>query len=208
MSPVIMFDFDGVIADSYEAFFGTFTSVCTDMSFDKLNSREAFLKLFEGNMIQQLVKAGFPVWRLKKLVKQFQPRITEANKRVRPFAGMPEIISRLAAVHPVYVITSNVSETVAAFLDTFGAMGVKDVLGADKETSKVKKIKKVRKGHPGQQSFYIGDTKGDIVEGKTAGATTVAAAWGWHPVETLQEAKPDHLLHSPQELLTLFSCNP
>lgn len=207
MSPVIMFDFDGVIADSYEAFFGTFTSVCTEMGFKRINSREAFLKLFEGNVIRQLLWAGFPAWRLKRLLKQFQPRITEANKHVRPFAGMPETISHLAATHTVYVVTSNISETVAGFLHTFGASGVKDVLGADKETSKVKKIKKVLKEHPGQQSFFIGDTKGDIVEGRTAGATTVAAAWGWHPVETLREAKPDHLVHSPEELLTLFCKN-
>ncbi len=204
MPRVIMFDFDGVIADSYEAFFGAFTSVCAEMGFDKLNSRDAFLKLFEGNMIQQLVKAGFPVWRLKKLVRQFEPRIKEANQRVRPFEGMPAIVTRLAAAHTVYVVTSNVSETVAAFLEAYGARGVKDILGADQEISKIKKIKKVRKAHPGHQPYYIGDTKGDMVESRAAGAVAVAAAWGWHPAATLREAAPDHLLHAPEELIPLF----
>jgi len=204
MAPVIMFDFDGVLADSFEIFFREFTAACTQLGFDKLNSREAFLRLFEGNLIQELVKSGFPIWRLKKLVRAFEPRIAEANRQVQPFAGMPELLGELAAVHPVYVISSNVTKTVLRFLDAYGVTGVRDVIGADKETSKIKKIKRVRKQHRQLQPFYIGDTKGDIVEGRAAGATTVAVTWGWHSMATLQAGGPDCLVHTPAELRALF----
>ncbi len=205
MSSIIMFDFDGVIADSYEVFFTTFTGVCTEMGFERLNSRETFLKLFDGNLIRQLLWMGFPVWRLKRLMRRFQPRITEANQRVRPFDGMPEILNELAAAHTVYVITSNVSGTVAEFLARFGVRGIVDVIGAEREPSKVKKIRKVVKQHPECRPYYIGDTKGDMLEGRAAGVATVAAGWGWHPPERLQEADPDHLLLAPVELRALFS---
>jgi phosphoglycolate phosphatase len=205
MQPVIMFDFDGVVADSEAVFFREFTAVCTEMGFDRLNSREAFLRLFDGNMIEQMVRAGFPVWRLKRLVKTFQPRIAEANRQVRPFAGMPELLGELAGLHPLYVITSNVSQTVENFLTEYQVRGVLDIIGAEKETSKVKKIRKVRKQHPECAPYYIGDTKGDMVEGRTAGAATVAVAWGWHPEARLREADPDHVVHTPEELRRLFT---
>jgi len=204
MQPVIMFDFDGVVADSFEVFFGEFTAACAEMGYDKLNSHEAFLRLFDGNLIEQLVRAGFPVWRLKKLVRTFEPRIKEANRRVKPFAGMPEVLGALAARFPVYVITSNVSETVLNFLSAYAIENVRDVIGAEKETSKVKKIKRVRKLHSGYTPYYIGDTKGDMIEGRAAGAVTVAAAWGWHPEPRLREAAPDHLFRTPAELRGLF----
>lgn len=204
MSAVIMFDFDGVLADSLEIFFREFTAACTELGFDKLNSRVAFLKLFEGNLVQELVKAGFPIWRLKKLVRAFEPRIAEASRQVRAFAGMPELLGELASVYPVYVISSNVTQTVLRFLETYGVSGVQDVMGGDKESSKVKKIKRVRKRHRKLEAFYVGDTKGDMVEGRAAGARTVGVTWGWHPVGLIEAGCPDYLVRSPGELRGLF----
>lgn len=204
MRPVIMLDFDGVVADSLEVFFAEFTSACTEMGFGRLNSREAFLRLFEANLVVGLVKAGFPVWRLRRLARVFAPRIAAANRRVFPFPEMPDIVSRLARAHVVYFITSNSSDAIREFLERYSIAGVRDVLGADTETSKVKKIRSIRALHPDLMPYYVGDTKGDVLEARAAGAVAVAAAWGWHPASTLASAKPDHLLHTPADLEALF----
>ncbi|HNT89981.1 MAG TPA: HAD hydrolase-like protein, partial [Candidatus Hydrogenedentes bacterium] len=190
--------------DSLDVFFNEFTAVCADMGFDRLNSRETFLRLFETNLLAGLVKAGFPVWKLKKLVRAFAPRIAEANARVPPFDGMPGILNRLAARFPLYFITSNTSAAILAFTEHHAIDGFRDVLGADKEPSKVKKIRQVRAAHPGAAAYYVGDTKGDMIEAREAGATAVAAAWGWHPVEKLREGAPDVLLREPADLLAFF----
>ena len=50
----------------------------------------------------------------------------------------------------------------------------------------------------------MGDTVGDILEAREAGVCTVGAAWGWHGAERLLRAAPDHLAHSPSDLLDLF----
>ena len=200
-----MIDFDGVIADSLETFFPTFTELCTEMGFDRMNSRESFLKLFEANnLLQELVRKGFPVWRLKKLLKALEPRVAALNKTVPAFAGMPALLCDLAAAHPSYVVTSNMSATVEAFLERYGVGGIRDVLGVDKDRSKVKKIRALMKAHPGCEAYYIGDTKGDMLEARKAKCVAVAAAWGWHSVETLREGGPDHVLHSPAELRALL----
>lgn len=205
---VIMFDFDGVVADSFEVFYNEFTAVCAEMGFHRLNSREAFLRLFETNLLAGLVKAGFPVWRLKKLVRVFAPRIAEANARVQPFEGMPAILNRVATAFPLYFITSNSSEAILSFAARTGIDHFRDVLGADKEPSKVKKIRQVRASHPDAPAYYVGDTKGDMIEAREAGAIAVAAAWGWHPLEKLQEGAPDVVLRRPHDLLEYFGLSP
>lgn len=204
MSRVVMFDFDGVVADSLDVFYAEFSAAVRELGYHKLDSREALLKLFEGNVIANLIKAGFPIWRLKKLGQQFGPRIAEASARVPPFDGMPELLGRIAQHYPTYVITSNTTATVEVFLARYGVEGVRDVLGADKEASKVKKIKAVRKLHPDHAPWYIGDTKGDMLEANAAGAVSVAAAWGWHDVATLRTGRPKHLVHRPEELGVLL----
>ncbi len=204
MSKVVMFDFDGVVADSLDVFQGEFMLACEALGFKGIQSEEAFLKLFEGNLLAQLVKAGFPPWRLKKLFRQLSPRVEAANARVAPFAGMPEALTAIAGQYPTYVITSNVTEAIAGFLVRYGVEGVRDTLGADIEPSKVKKIKQIRRQHPDHTPFYVGDTKGDMLEGREAGATTIGVAWGYHPEATVAEGNPDHIVRTPAELLSLL----
>lgn len=202
--PVIMFDFDGVVADSFEVFYEEFTAAIQMIGFDKISSREALLKLLDGNLFQTLVKTGFPMRKLRALGKEFQPRIEAANARVEAFAGMPELLSELAAAWPTYVITSNQTAAIEKFLERYAITGIRDVLGADKEASKVKKIRKVLKGHRDCTPWYIGDTKGDMLEGRQAGAMTVAVTWGWHSEERLLGGDPKRVVRTPAELRALF----
>lgn len=201
---IILFDFDGVVADSLEVFLEVFLGICHEMGFYRLNSREAFLDLFDRNPIRRLFWAGFPLWRLKELGRRFQPRIEAANQQIRPFEKMPNVIRELTQIHPVYIITSNVTAATRQFLKHHQIDGIQDVLGADLEISKVKKIRRVIKQHPGCRAYYVCDTKGDIYEARRAGAATVAVGWGWHPIARLQQANPHHLVQAPEQLLELF----
>ncbi len=162
--PVLLFDFDGVVADSLGAYFDAFTRVCTEMGFDHINSMESLLALFDGNVFIQLVRSGFPVRRLREMAVKFAPRIRAVAETVTPFPGMPETLSRLAARHPLYIITSNDTAVVRAFLDRYSITGVRDVIGSDIEPSKVKKIRAARKREPRRTPYYIGDTRGDMTE--------------------------------------------
>lgn len=202
--PVLLFDFDGVIADSFEAYFAVFTGVCTEMGFDRINSRESLLALFDGNVFVQLVRAGFPVSRLREMGKRFAPRVKAISQSISPFPGMPETISRLAARHPLYVITSNDTAAVHAFLERYGVTGVRDVIGADIEPSKVKKIRAARKREPRRTPYYIGDTRGDMTEARRARALPVAVTWGWHAEPRLRSGNPKHIVHTQEELELLF----
>ncbi len=201
---VVMFDFDGVIADSFNIFFTEFTRACEELGFHKLNSKEVLLSLFDGNLILSLFKLGFPPWKLRELFQKFQPRIAEANSRVKPFDGIKETLEDISRTYPTYIISSNLSEAVRNFLTRESINGIQDILGADVETSKVKKIKQISKKHPNHKPYYIGDTCGDIKEGREANAITVAVTWGWHSKERLLKSNPDYIVDTPEELRELL----
>lgn len=205
--PLLLFDFDGVIADSLHVFYPCFVEICAECGFP-LASQADFLRLFEDNVTESLLREGFPLPRLRKLARDFAPRIAEANRQCRPFSGMISIISDLAATHPLIVITSNNTEPVEDFIATHEITGVRVVMGADIEPSKVKKIREIKRQFPKRQAFYIGDTKGDMLEGRKAGAVTIGATWGWHPRHTLAEATPNYLLDAPEQLRRLFLAAP
>ncbi|MDA2915007.1 HAD-IA family hydrolase, partial [Acidobacteriia bacterium AH_259_A11_L15] len=45
------------------------------------------------------------------------------------------------------------------------------------------------------QAVMVGDSPHDILAGKAAGTVTVAAAYGFKPLEELTAAGPDYLIH-------------
>lgn len=199
-----MFDFDGVIADSLAAYYPVFAECCRDLGFQGPGTVEAFLDIFDTNAVKGLLKAGVPFYKLRRLGRHLAPRVAVLNENVAPFPGMPALLNRLAARQPVYVVTSNVTEATRTFLENHGVEGLQGVVGADVEASKVRKIRTIRKRHPELSPWYVGDTKGDMIEGRAAGVTTVAATWGWHDRDRLRAGQPDHIVDSVEALARLL----
>jgi phosphoglycolate phosphatase len=222
-----MLDFDGVIADSLEPTVVAANAVLVEHGFAHLASREAMLRLVESNWFEGLRQEGVP----QKTADDIDDRVACAVQagQLAPYAAMPGVIARLAERHHVLIVTSNRSDIVEAFLAHWTITGVSEVLGGDKGQSKVPKIRAaVRRfaaaaagrpsaldpgsaevadaGRPGvtPESWFVGDTVGDVVEGRAAGVGTIAVAWGWHTAAQLAGAAPDHLVAAPADLLTLL----
>jgi phosphoglycolate phosphatase len=132
-------------------------------------------------------------------------RLAQSQDQAPFFPGIPELLRQLAGRARVAVVTSNVSDVVRGKLATAGLLDlVLDVVGSDVEPSKVRKIQRFQElSPPGTAVHYVGDTLGDMREGREAGAITVGVAWGWHPPERLQAAAPDTIAETPADILAL-----
>ncbi len=202
---LVLFDFDGVIGDSFPVFHPAFVRACRAVGFDRFSASGEFLDLFEGNLIQKIMDAGLPEPRKQPLLDALAAEVAAAIDEVAPFPGMPEAVSALAAAGPVYVVTSNVGAPIARFLARHGVTGVLGVLGADHEPSKTVKIRAAAAAHPDCAPWYVGDTLGDMLEGAEAGAATVAVDWGWHDRARLERGRPSRHAATPEELLRILS---
>jgi phosphoglycolate phosphatase len=59
--------------------------------------------------------------------------------------------------------------------------------------------------YPGQaRYFYVGDTRGDMLEGAQAGATPLGAGWGWHDAAELRAAGAAYVAATPAALLAFL----
>ena len=202
--PLLLFDYDGVIADSFQVYFEEFQKACALMGYDKLNSREEFLKLFDRNLLVQALRAGFNIRQLKKLATDFMPQMEKANARISPFPEMPSILAQLSRHYPTLIITSNATAVVRNFVETHKLHMVYDAIGSDIEPSKIKRIRKARRLFPAHEACYIGDTRGDMLEARRAGALPVGVGWGWHGKERLQSGRAVRFMDSPVDLLKCF----
>jgi phosphoglycolate phosphatase len=201
-----MFDYDGVIVDSLDYFRDSFLAACRERGY-RIHDGEEFLRLFDVNMYEGMAAAGIPQSDIQPVLQAMARKIGERGQTYQFMPGMPDVLADLAKVHTLYIITSNMASIVKAFLASHALSCFADVLGSESGRSKVEKIRRVAAKHPQRRGFYIGDTAGDIIEGREAGVATVGVTWGWHGRERLVRALPEHLVDRPADLLTLLSAS-
>ncbi len=200
----LIFDFDGVLADSLGLFEASVRAACRESGAPALADRAVFLRLFDTNIFAGLQAVGASAATLPVLIAALRRQLEARVGDYRLWPGIPAVLAQLAETSVVVVVTSGISGVVADVLRRYGVVCVRRILGAEEGTGKVAKIRSIAAQHPGLPLFYIGDTCGDMLEGREAGAQTVAAAWGWHAAARLRATQPDHLLFTPAELTELF----
>ena len=175
---VVMLDYDGVLVDSFDYFHGAFVEACHAHGFTQVDGPEAFRRIFDVNMYDGLVAAGVPREAIGPILESMAAALAQNGGRYDFFEGIPQVLDRLAERAKLLVITSNLTANPERFLRGHGITCIEEVLGSDKGLSKVEKIRGVMQRHPAARHYYVGDTVGDIIEGREAGALTVGVSWG------------------------------
>ena len=204
MKNVLIFDYDGVIVDSLSIFMKHFIFACKKEGFPSISSKNDFLKLFEKNMYESMFDLGMSKENILNIVYYMRDQLLKNQAKLDVFPEIKKVLPYLSRDNVLVVVTSNDTDVVKSFLKSHNVDFFDEIFGSDKDASKTAKIKKIKTLFDADRYFYIGDTVGDIVEGKLADVKTVAVSWGWHPREKLLKAKPDFLIDDPSELIGLL----
>ena len=200
-----MFDYDGVIADSLDAHVRSFLAAFREYGCTKMNTAQDIIDLYEDNVYRSMAALDLSEEEIDRILESYNVKQALLLDQIQLFPNVRELFSDLvSAGHRVYIITSNTAEAVSGVLSKRGIYGVEKVMGSETAKSKIKKIHMAMDWHPDLKAYYIGDTKGDIYEGRQAGTVTVGVAWGWHGPDKLKESSPDHIIYAPGELIQLL----
>lgn len=200
----LLFDFDGVLVDSLDVYEKTVTDCLKVINQPLTRGREEFLELFEGNFYESLVQKGVDLGKFMAASVDILSKVNYAE--MKPFDEIRPVLHKLAKNHSMIVISSNDTLTITEALRLYDFNGIfSEILGSDFMLSKKDKILHVSEKYnaPLQDIYYIGDTTGDIKEGKQAGVKTGGVTWGWHSKEKMAASQPDYLFDQPEDLLKL-----
>lgn len=200
---VFLFDFDGVIVDTLPVVLKVYNLLLKKYKISKQFSSKQFCNLYINNFFEGL---GDVVMDKKVMNKILDERASEYIERIDDFElfiGVSDSLRLLASRGKVIIISSNWTNFINKFLLNKKIDCVSEVWGGDRNKSKVKKIIYQKKKNINAKIYYIGDTVGDIKEGKSAGVITVGVTWGFHSVELLKLEKPDYLFNKTSDLKLL-----
>lgn len=188
----IIFDFDGVIVDSFKVAF-----TVTAMNQPGL-SEDEYRSFYEGNINSSRKKLDDKFW------ENYIPRAKEAKL----FPEMKKVVQDLSRSYQMSIVSSSRSDLILDILNRESmANHFTDILGNDVNPSKVEKIKMLfeKYGAAPEGYVFITDTLGDIREGAHAGVGSIAVTWGFHSPEVLREGSIFRLVDKPDELSSAVS---
>ena len=198
----IIFDFDGTIADSFEA---------VVRIFHELTCRHEPIGLAEierlrgMSILQVAEELHIQPWKMPFLLMRGRRRMNRRMGGITAQPGVPGVVRKLYEEgHQLFIVSSNSQKNIRLFLrqhhmnkefvKLYGGVGL---LGKSKMLKKVLRRNKLDPGN----TWYVGDEVRDINGAHQAGLHVAAVAWGYNTVDILREHQPNRLIETPAELL-------
>ena len=204
---IVLFDFDGVLADTLDDMLDFSKSVCSQLGHPRKPTPADLDALDPMSFYEFGKKLALPKDKVQDFATRCLQMFTQRQLPPKIFDGMQEVIAQLATRAKIGIITGNSAQVVAKFLDRYGLAGyVSQVMGADLPGTRTDKIRKAVNylGTPEDNAYMVGDAVSDIRAAREASVMSVAVCWGHQSGKRLVEACPDYLVHSPKELLTVL----
>ncbi len=208
----IIFDLDGTLLDTLEDLAASMNTVLERMGWP-VHPVDAY-RCFVGNGVAMLVQRALPEdQRRESIIEQcVQAMRREYARRwaeqTRPYAGVTELLEKLAAGDAPLNILSNkphdaTQEMVRHFFPKtpfrIVAGAVADKPRKPDPTVALEMAEKL--GIAPEATLFVGDSNTDMQTAKAAGMTALGAAWGFRGREELLTSGADSVLDAPLELL-------
>ncbi len=201
---VIIFDFDGTIADSFDYVANFLAREAGVAPLDK----SARTDLKGRSMIGMSRQLGFKWWQMPRLFFKGRSQMRKTIKQLKTFNGMPELIRKLHAEgHELFVLSNNSVRNVRLFLhrhkmykhflQIYGGVGV---FGKGPALRKLLEDQKLEIEH----AVYVGDELRDVEAAQSIGLRAIAVSWGFADRQNLKDAKPTGLADTPGELMRIL----
>ncbi|MCP6719759.1 MAG: HAD family hydrolase [Patescibacteria group bacterium] len=194
---VLLFDFDGVIVDTFDLCLG----INRKLGSSSL-SADDYRKRFEGNIYKHFEKQNIDIEQTDNaFFKHYNPELLQFN----PVEGIQEVIKELRKRYTLVIISSTINSPIQAHLEKYNLAQYFDkIFGSDVHRSKIEKIKMVFEQYNVQPKncIFITDTLGDMREAEATGVRAIGVTWGYHSLETLQRGNPVAIVHKPENIVS------
>lgn len=206
---LIIFDFDGVLADTLNDLVQFGQDVCDELGINHVVNKDDLSNLESMSFASFGRACEIPEHLVDEFVQKCLKRFAEKKSPPAIFNGLSHIIRHFAIHNTIAIITTNSSQNVNAFLSEHGLDGyVHAVYGVDIPGSKAQKISIARNqfsaGAMRESVFMVGDSLSDIMAAKEASATSIAVTWGHQSLERLLRGDPDYVVRFPQDLIEVI----
>ncbi|BDW99227.1 HAD hydrolase-like protein [Maricaulis maris] len=199
---LVIFDFDGTLADSLTWFRGALGDVIDKHNLPPIC--EARAEALRGLTPKQIMdELAIPAWKIPFIASDVRARAAENVDKIHLFDGIRDLIAELAGQGAeLAVVSSNGETAVKAVLGEplvghFGQFACGAALFG--KASVFRKVIK-RAGTTPERTLCVGDEIRDIDAAREVGCAAGAVDWGFATPEILSAQTPDYLFSRPSQI--------
>ena len=201
---VVLFDFDGTIADTYSAIANITNQLSDEFGYKTLNQEE--LLLLKNLSSREIVKfTEISIFKIPFLVRRVRTELSKEIANLSPIEDIVPVIRQLKDKgYTLGIVTSNIKENVEIFLHKNQLDGLFSYIYSSTSIfGKHRVIDRAIRSHNLDKAnvIYVGDETRDIRSARRSKIGIVAVSWGFNSAEILSEYEPDYSIHQPAELL-------
>lgn len=206
MLKVVIFDFDGTLADTGHILYKAYGRLIKKHKLKTIPPEQ--LEAMRSLPIRERFrKAGVPLLKLPRLAADVIPIFSEFIGSAVPFPGIVELVRSLKEEDFILmIVSSNSARNIDSFLKANDLDLFDHVYCTSSLFGKHRIIKRVLKeiGVSSADAIYVGDELRDINSCKKVPIKIIAVSWGYDHVSLLKKGSPDYLVHSPEEIGSLL----
>ncbi|MBW4614740.1 MAG: HAD-IA family hydrolase [Desmonostoc vinosum HA7617-LM4] len=207
---VIIFDFDGTIADTVDALVSIANRLAVEFGYIQITPKD--LTILRNLTSREIIKySGISLLKIPFIVKKVKAELKNKIHELKPIPGIKEALTELQSEgYKLGIITSNSQENVNQFLKINNLDHLFDfiysgitIFGKKTIINNVLRQKQLKP----QEVIYVGDETRDIEASKKANIQVIAVTWGFNSPEVLAKQNPNFLVDEPHKLLKVIkSC--
>jgi len=199
---VLIFDFDGTIADTFLFFLNISNKLSKRFHFKKISPDEA--QMLKNMTLMEIINyLNIPIIQIPLMIAMARNDLNQMIAEVNPIVGIRGHLHHLRSLpYKMGIMTTNSSKNVRAFLKKHDLEIFDFISTSSMIWGKNIKIKKIIKNNDItlDKILYIGDEIRDIEAAKKAKIKIIAVTWGYNSSKALKAYQPDYLITNPKEL--------
>jgi phosphoglycolate phosphatase len=202
-SKLIIFDFDGTLADTLGALMRISNRLAPEFGYLQIGDEQlANLKYLSSWEIIKLSKVA--LWKLPFLIKRVKEEFPQEVRNVKLFPGVIELLNALKVQgYRLGIVSSNAEANIRSLLSENGIEHLFDFVNSASTFGKGKAIAKLIRQYQCLKSdvIYIGDEIRDIQAARSIEIRVVSVGWGFNAPLALIDKQPDLLITKPLALI-------
>jgi 2-phosphoglycolate phosphatase len=196
---LVIFDFDGVLADTAEDMAHAANGVLLQYGMKPVPVLEVRRRIGGGaEALMSRLMVGASDWRVAEAAALFKRGLQACHDHTHLYPGVRATLGRLHSQGVRLAVATNKVEAIT--VDALGRLGISAefdiVVGAESVTHRKPDPEAVRLildrlRIRAREALMVGDTAADITAGKRAGTWTCAVLYGYGEASDLEAAEPD-----------------
>jgi len=194
MIKLIIFDYDGVIADTFPSLHQIYKIICRAINKECPNNIEEFRKVFGKNYLECVKNLGFSKKDFEKASEIYHKEMAKQNHPL--FAGIIDVLQTLSQQYTLALISGNNQDVIMKTVTKYKLQKYFKIIQGAGQIDKSEELVKISKtlGIQKNDSIMVGDRAMDIELAKKAGYKNILiVGYGWE--------RNDSKIKKPQDII-------